>query len=66
MARMGNNKIEYRVFLSKSDGKRPFGNKGCRLENTIKMDLAVIGQQVYGLGSSGPEQSSVVGILLTR
>jgi hypothetical protein len=40
---MGNNKIEYRFLLLKSEGKRPFGRKGCRLENNIKMDLAVIG-----------------------
>jgi hypothetical protein len=54
VARMDNTKISYRLLMSKSEAKRPLGRKGCRLENTIKMDLAAIGKGVYGLGSSGP------------
>jgi hypothetical protein len=43
MARMGEEKNMYRVFMGKPEGKRPLGRPRRRLEDGIKIDLRKIG-----------------------
>ena len=43
MARMGERRGVYRVFVGKHKGKRPLGRPGRRREDNIKMDLQEVG-----------------------
>jgi hypothetical protein len=43
VARMGEGRGVYRVFIGKPKGKRPLERPGCRWEDNIKMDLREIG-----------------------
>ena len=43
MARMGQERGEYRVLVGKPEGKRPLGRPRRRWENNIKMDLQEVG-----------------------
>jgi hypothetical protein len=43
VARMGEEKNMYRVFMGKPEGKRPLGRPRRRLEDGIKIDLRKIG-----------------------
>jgi hypothetical protein len=42
VARMGEKRNEYRIFVGKPGGKRPFVRPRCRWVDNIKMDLAKI------------------------
>jgi hypothetical protein len=39
VARIGERRGVYRIFMGKPEGKRPFGRNGRRWENNIKIDL---------------------------
>ena len=41
----------YRVFVGRSDGKRPFGRPRCRWDDNIKMDLEEVGLFWLRLGT---------------
>jgi hypothetical protein len=41
---MGENRNAYRVFVGKSEGKRPLGRTERRWEGDIKLDLTGIGR----------------------
>ena len=43
VARIGERKDVYRVFVGKPEGKRPFGRPKCRWEDNVKMDLQEVG-----------------------
>ena len=43
VARMGDRRGEYRVFVGKPEGKRPLGRPRCRWEDNTKMDLHEVG-----------------------
>jgi hypothetical protein len=43
MARMGEDRSVYRVFVGKPEGKRPLGRPRRRWEDNIKMDLQEVG-----------------------
>ena len=53
VARMGERRGVYRVFLGKPEGKRPLGRPRLRWEDNIKMDLQVVGCWGYGLDRAG-------------
>jgi hypothetical protein len=42
VARMGEERTMYKVFVGKPKGKRPLGRLRCRWENGIRMDLSSI------------------------
>jgi hypothetical protein len=46
---MGERKGAYRALVGKSEGKRPLGKPGRRLEDNIKMDLSSRGMGRNGL-----------------
>jgi transcription termination factor 2 len=46
VARMGETRNMYRIFVGKSEGKRPLGRPRHRWINNIKMDLSEIGFSV--------------------
>jgi len=39
MARMGEERVVYRVLVGKSEGRRPLGRPRCRWVDNIRMDL---------------------------
>jgi hypothetical protein len=43
VARVGDRRCAYRVFVGRREGKRPLGRPRCRWENNIKMDLQEVG-----------------------
>jgi hypothetical protein len=43
IARMGENRNAYRIFVGKPEGKRPPGSPRCRWVDNIKMDLRETG-----------------------
>ena len=43
VARTGERKVLYRVFVGKPEGKRPLGKPRRRWEDNIKMDLQKVG-----------------------
>jgi hypothetical protein len=43
VARMGEKRIAYRLFLGKPQGKRPLGRRRRRWVDNIRMDLAEVG-----------------------
>ena len=43
MARMGEEKVVYRVLVGKPEGKRPMGRPRCRRVNNIRTDLQEVG-----------------------
>jgi hypothetical protein len=43
VARMGEGRGVYRVFVGRPEGKRPLGRPSCRCEDNIKLDLREIG-----------------------
>ena len=43
VARMGESRVVYRVFMDKHEGKRPLGTSRLRWENIMKMDLQEVG-----------------------
>ena len=43
VARMGETRCVYMVFVGKSEGKRPLGRPRHRLEDNIKMDIQKVG-----------------------
>jgi hypothetical protein len=40
----------YRVFVGKSEGKRPLWRRSCRWEDNIRMDLQEVGGGRWGYG----------------
>jgi hypothetical protein len=50
VARMGEDRVVYRVLVGKPEGKRPLGRPICRWEDNIKMDLQEVGGGVRGTG----------------
>jgi hypothetical protein len=46
VARIGEKKNVYRLFVGKPEGKRPLGRPRCRWIDQIKMDLSEIGLSV--------------------
>ena len=49
VARMGERRGAYRVFVGKCEGKRPVGRSTRRWEYNIKMDLQLVGWGEHGL-----------------
>ena len=47
MARMGEERVVYRVLVGKPEGKRPLGRPRRRLEDNIKMDFQEVGGGGY-------------------
>jgi hypothetical protein len=47
---MGEKRNEFRIFVGKSEGKRPLGRPRRRWVDNIKMDLREIGWDGYGSG----------------
>ena len=43
MARMGEDRVVYRMLVGKPEGRRPLGRPGRRWEDNIKMDLQEVG-----------------------
>jgi hypothetical protein len=43
----GEKRNAYRIFAENPEGKRPVGRPRCRWENNIKMDLRMIGYDVF-------------------
>jgi len=43
VARMGEEKVVYRVLVGKPEGKRPMGRPRCRRVNNIRTDLQEVG-----------------------
>jgi len=43
VARVGERRGAYTVFVENPEGKRPFGRHRCRWEDNIKMDLQEVG-----------------------
>jgi hypothetical protein len=43
IARMGEKRNAYRIFVRKPEGKRPLGRPRCRWVDNIKMDLRELG-----------------------
>ena len=43
MARMGEERLVYRVLVGKPDGRRPLGRPRCRWVDNIRMDLQEVG-----------------------
>jgi hypothetical protein len=60
VARMGEERIVYKVLVGKPEGKRPLGRPRCRWEDRIRMNLREIGLGC-GLDSTGSVQGSVAG-----
>jgi hypothetical protein len=60
VARMGEGRNVYRVFVGKPEGKRPLGRPRRRWENGIRMDLGEIGLGC-GVDSPGSGQGSLAG-----
>ena len=46
IARMGDNRVLYRVLVGKTEGKRPLGRPRRRWEDYIQMDLQEVGCEV--------------------
>ena len=44
VARMGEGRVVHKVFVGKSEGKRPLGRPRRRWEDNIKMDLEEVGR----------------------
>jgi hypothetical protein len=53
VARMGEKRVVYRVFVGKLEGKKRLGGPRRRWEDNIKMDLQEVGFRGYGLDRSG-------------
>jgi hypothetical protein len=54
IARVGQRRGAYTVFMRKPEGKRPLGRPGCRLEDSTKIEL--VGGQEWDGCSSGQGQ----------
>jgi hypothetical protein len=52
VARLGDRRGAYSVFMGRSEGKRPLGRPRRRWENNIKIDLQEVGR-------GGPEGTDV-------
>jgi hypothetical protein len=61
VARMGEEIKEYKVWVGKSEGKRPLGRPRRRWEDGIRMDLGEIGLGRCGLDSTDSGQGPVAG-----
>jgi hypothetical protein len=53
VARMGEMRNAYKIFVGKSEEKRPFRRTRSRWEDNIRIDLREIGLEGCGLDSSG-------------
>jgi hypothetical protein len=51
VARMGEGRGVYSVFVGRPEGKRPLGRPRCRWEDNIKMDVREIGIDGASAGS---------------
>jgi hypothetical protein len=43
VARMGENRVAYRILIGRPDGRRPLGRPSNRWEDNIEMDLQEVG-----------------------
>jgi hypothetical protein len=53
VARMGEKRGVYRIFVGEPDGKRPFGRPRRRWEDNIKVDIQDVGLGEYGKDRAG-------------
>jgi hypothetical protein len=61
VARMGEERIVYKVFVGKPEGKRPLGRPRRRWEDGIRMDIREIGLGGCGLDSTVSGQGPLAG-----
>ena len=61
VARLGDNRVVYRVLVVKPEVKRPLGRPRRRWENNIKMDLQEVGSTGHGLDRCGSGLGQVAG-----
>jgi hypothetical protein len=47
VARVGEQRKLHKIFVGKSEGKRPLGKPSCRWENGVRMDVREIGLGVW-------------------
>jgi hypothetical protein len=53
VARMGEDRVVYRVLVGKPEGKRPLGRPRRRWQDNIEMDLQEVGGASWGLDGAG-------------